>query len=49
MVHVQQSYKKSHLQTSIRKLQSLSSLNYFWHEKLKFVELTVNYIWLWEK
>ena len=46
MVHVQQSYRKNHLQTSIRKLQSLLSSNFLWHEKLKFVELTVKYIQL---
>ena len=47
MVHVQQSYRKNHLQTSIRNLQSSSSSNFFRHQKLKFVELIVKYIWLW--
>ena len=29
MVHVQQSYRKNYLQTSIRKLQSSSASNFF--------------------
>ena len=49
MIHVQQSYRKNHLQTCIRVLRSLSSSNFFWHEKLKCAELTINYIWLWQK